>query len=152
MPPATYYAALGASLKERYPEASEAVREHLEALEAFLDVCIVSGYSLGAAKSLDRLMQPSLEALGEVCGRDGAQACEHHVKIIKEWGDIPNVSALRRFLGTFDWARGHFAKEVQAVLPNLNAALNKDAVFPLSGEQLRAKQTPFRSWRVSASS
>ena len=108
VPPATYYAALGASLKERYPSASKTVTEHLEALEAFLDVCIVSGYSLGAAKSLGCLMQPSLESLGEVCGRDGAQACEHHDPIIKEWGDIPDVSALRRFLGTSNWVRQHF--------------------------------------------
>ena len=55
-------------------------------------------------------------------------------------GDIPDVSALRRFLGTFNWVRGHFPKEVQAALPYLNAALKKDATFPLSGEQLRAKR------------
>ena len=93
-----------------------------------------------ASKSLDRLMQPSLESLGEICGREGSEACEHHLKVIKEWGDIPDVSALRRFLGTFNWVRGHFPKEVQAVLPYLNAALKKDATFPLSGEQLRAKR------------
>ena len=85
-------------------------------------------------------MQHSLEALGEICGREGSEACEHHLKVIKEWGDIPDVSALRRFLGTFNWVRGHFPKEVQAVLPYLNAALKKDAIFPLNGEQLRAKR------------
>ena len=65
--------------------------EHLDALEAFLDVCICSGYSLGATKSPDRLMQPSLEALGEICGREGSQACEHHLKVIKKWGEIQDA-------------------------------------------------------------
>ena len=62
------------------------VLEHLDALAPSLDVCVCSGYSLGASKSLDRLMQPSLEALGEICGREGSEACEHHLKVIKELG------------------------------------------------------------------
>lgn len=107
VPSEAYYVALRAFMKKQYPAASETVLEHLEAIESFLGVCICSGYSIGATKSLDRLMQPPPQPLGEVCGREGVQACEHQLKVIKEWGDIPDVSALRRFLGTFNWVRGH---------------------------------------------
>ena len=75
--------ALRNHMRAQYHEASETVLEHLDALEAFLVVCICSGYSLGVTKSLDRLVQPSLEALGEVCGHEGSEACERHLKVIK---------------------------------------------------------------------
>ena len=70
-----YYDALRTYRRSQFAGASEVVLEHLDALESFLDVCICSGYSLGASKSLDRLMQHSLEDLGEVCGREGSEAC-----------------------------------------------------------------------------
>ena len=63
--------------------------------DGLLVVCDGKVVSVGPAAA-------ALAALGEICGREGSQACEHHIKIIKEWGDIPDVSALRRFLGTFN--------------------------------------------------
>ena len=81
-----------------------------------------------------------MEALGEVAGREGLEACEHHLKLIREWDGIPDVGALRRFLGTFNWVRGHFPKEVQVPVARLSMQLRKGAVFPLSDEQEKAKR------------
>ena len=140
VPPDGCYAALRRERAVAYPAAGEALLEHLDALEALLDVCIASGYSSGASKSRDRLCQPALESLGEVAGRDGLDACEHHLRIIKEWGDISDVSALRRFLGTFNWVRGHFPIEVQAAVAPLTSQLRKGAEFPLGPVQVKAKR------------
>ena len=52
MPPEEYYDALAAWRNSRFPNACPHVREHAEALEPFLGVCIASGFSLGAGKSL----------------------------------------------------------------------------------------------------
>ena len=94
---------------------------------------------MGATKSLNRLMQPSIEALGEIVGREGLDACEHHMEIIKGWHDPEDVSGLRRFLGTFNWVRGHFPKEVQLPLGILSAQIKRDAEWPMPAEQRRAK-------------
>eukprot|EP00974_Lingulodinium_polyedra_P021613 2086980-Lingulodinium_polyedra.AAC.1 len=66
---------------------------------------------MGASKSLDRLAQAAIEALGEIVGREGCDACEKHLELIKRWGPLEEIGALRRFLGTFNWIRGHFPKE-----------------------------------------
>ena len=135
VPSEEYYEALRAYMLKRHPRASETCLEHLAALEHFLDVCIAAGYSLGGTKSKDKLMQPAVEALGEVVGREGSEACDIHIKIIREWGEIDDVTALRRFLGTFNWVRGHFPKEVNLALPKLNELLRKGAAFPMNAEQ-----------------
>ena len=104
VPPDGYYAALRRERAVAYPAAGEALLEHLDALEALLDVCIASGYSLGASKSRDRLCQPALESLGEVAGRDGLDACEHHLRIIKEWGGHFGRLRAAAFLGNLQLA------------------------------------------------
>ena len=113
-PTEQYSEAVRQCLAARFSGAGEALIEHAVALEAFLDVCTVAGDAVGASKPRDRLCQHALEALGEMVSRDGIGACEHHLKIIKDKADIPDVSALRRLLGTFNWVKGHFPNEVQA--------------------------------------
>ena len=50
MPPESYYDALDAWRRSTFPNACPHVLEHCAALEPFLDACIASGFSLGAAK------------------------------------------------------------------------------------------------------
>ena len=83
---------------------------------------------MGANKSLDQLAQPAVEALGEIVGREGCDACEKHLELIKNWGPLEDAGALHRFLGAFDWIRGHFPKEVQLPLGALTERMQAIAV------------------------
>ena len=47
-PTEEYYTALAADMRARHPDAGVHVLEHLDALEAFLDVAILAGFSFGA--------------------------------------------------------------------------------------------------------
>ena len=113
VPSDEYYAERLVYWQRKFPKAAAILIEHLLALEGLLDVCIAAGYSMGAEKSQDRQAQPSIGALGEIVGRDGSDACERHLELIKNWSVLEDIGALRRFLGTFNWVRGHFPKEVQ---------------------------------------
>ncbi|CAK0865466.1 unnamed protein product, partial [Prorocentrum cordatum] len=140
VPTDEYYAERLVYWQRKYPKAATALLEHLLAVEGLLDVCIAAGYSMGAEKSLDRLAQPSIEALGEIVGREGSEACERHLELIKNWSVLEDVAALRRFLGTFNWIRGHFPKEVQKPLGILTQQLKKDAEWPMTPEKVAAQR------------
>ena len=81
-----------------------------------------------------------MEALGEIVGREGSEACERHLELIKGWGPMEDVSALRRFIGTFNWIRGHFPKEVQRPLGELSKQLRREAAWPMPAEAEQAKR------------
>ena len=66
MPSAYYYEKLNEDMRARYPEADRHLLEHLSVLEPFLHVCIVSGFSLGALKSADKLARKAILFLGEI--------------------------------------------------------------------------------------
>ncbi|CAK0832647.1 unnamed protein product [Prorocentrum cordatum] len=140
VPTDEYYAERLVYWQRKYPKAATTLLEHLLAVEGLLDVCIAAGYSMGAEKSLDRLAQPSIEALGEIVGREGSEACERHLELIKNWSVLEDVAALRRFLGTFNWIRGHFPKEVQKPLGILTQQLKKDAEWPMTSEKVAAQR------------
>ena len=111
IPPPKYYAALDVWRRKAFPNASPEVHEHFGVLEEFFDVCISSGFSLGASKSLGKLFQPQLEFLGDVVGRHGLQSTEAHLDAVKYYGDITNPEGMRRFLGAFGWVRKSYPKE-----------------------------------------
>ncbi|CAK0840013.1 unnamed protein product, partial [Prorocentrum cordatum] len=140
VPTDEYYAERLVYWQRKYPKAATTLLEHLLAVEGLLDVCIAAGYSMGAEKSLDRLAQPSIEALGEIVGREGSEACERHLELIKNWSVLEDVAALRRFLGTFNWIRGHFPKEEQKPLGILTQQLKKDAEWPMTSEKVAAQR------------
>ena len=85
MPSAYYYEKLNEDMRARYPEADRHLLEHLSVLEPFLHVCIVSGFSLGALKSADKLAQKAILFLGEICAREGRDATDHHVQAIRDF-------------------------------------------------------------------
>ena len=103
VPTVEYYEKLKAYMQAKFRGASECALEHLDALEALLDVCIAGGYALGASKSKDRLLQRALEALGELCGREGK-------------GQMPASTTLKIIKGV---GRDHGRVSHAAVLGNL---------------------------------
>ena len=107
-PPERYYDALAKDMQARHPRASAHMLEHCGVVESFLDLCIVSGFALGAAKTKGRIAQVEFEWLGSVCGRTGMEACDGHLAAVRNWADITDPSGMRRFLGNFNWVRGHF--------------------------------------------
>ena len=54
VPTEEYYDALAEDMKKRHPNASKAMLEHVAALEPFLDVSIVAGFSFWYSQSADR--------------------------------------------------------------------------------------------------
>ena len=57
MQPERYYQALRADMRKRHPNASEEMIEHCAIVEEFLDLCLVSGFALGASKTRGRIAQ-----------------------------------------------------------------------------------------------
>eukprot|EP00972_Heterocapsa_arctica_P081697 12041625-Heterocapsa_arctica.AAC.1 len=72
--------------------------------------------------------------------RDGREATDEHIQVIRDWKGIEDVTGLRRFLGTFNWVREHFPKEYVLALKVLAKYLQKDAEWPLSLEAEKAKR------------
>ncbi|MDA8584257.1 hypothetical protein N9L68_08470 [bacterium] len=149
VPGPDYHASLRRFMKQTYQGASETVLEHLDSFEAFLDVCICSGYSLGATKSLDTLMQPSLQALGGICevarglkpasitvmsSRSGAASltCHHFADSSAHSGGFTNISRKRCRRSCFT-----------------SAHLSRRTLFSHQREQLRANER-FRTCPVAA--
>ena len=66
MPSEGYYEILAESMRKRHPEADATLLEHLVEVEVWLDISIVSGFSLGAHKTKNRIAQHEVEFLGDV--------------------------------------------------------------------------------------
>ncbi|HIL57533.1 MAG TPA: hypothetical protein EYG39_06465, partial [Rhodothermales bacterium] len=131
VPSAAYYVALEADMARRHPLADPHVLAHLAVVEPFLDVCITSGFSLGARKSAGNILQKRVQFLGELVGRDGRESLDLHVDAIRNFSIVEDAPGMRRFLGNFGWVRPHYPKEVAIALPALTAQLRKDAVWPM---------------------
>ncbi|MAB81808.1 MAG: hypothetical protein CMJ24_00005, partial [Phycisphaerae bacterium] len=137
-PTAEYYEAFEKDLPKRFPGISERVTEHLAATEPFYDLCIVLGFGLGAKKTKDKAVVPELDILGDRVGREGREALDHHIQAIRDWSELRDPNAVRRFLGGFQWVRKHFPLEYIAALPSLTGQLKKTAVWPASAEVTKA--------------
>ena len=97
MPTEEYYDGFSAYLKEKFPNASEFVREHAEALEPLLDMAIVSGFSFGVKKA--ELYRTEVKYLGELIGRETRRPTTDHIQAILNFPEpIPDLPALRRFM------------------------------------------------------
>ena len=84
MPPPEYYEIFEKKLHEKFPGISPRVAEHICEVEWFLDLCIVSGFSLGAKKSKDKICTTILETLGSLLMREGHEALERHLEAVKD--------------------------------------------------------------------
>ncbi len=81
-----------------------------------------------------------LEILGDDVGREGRQPLDCHVKAIREWSKLRDPTAVRRFLGNFQWVRKHFPLDYLAALPVLTAQLKKTAAWPPPPEMDKAQR------------
>ena len=99
--------------------------EHLAETEPFYDLCIVLGFGLGAKKTKGKACVTELEILGDKVGREGREPLDHHLRAIKEWSELRDPSAVRRFLGGRQWVRRHFPLEYLVALPPLTGQLKK---------------------------
>ena len=68
------------------------------------------------------------------------QACDHHLKAVREWGKIEDVGGMRRFLGNFKWVRQHFPVEYILCLPALTQQVKKNATWPMPAKAERAQK------------
>ncbi len=139
LPPESYYVNLEEWRKKKFPDADPHVLEHCASLEPFLDICIASGFSLGAAKSTGKIFQAEIEFLGDIVGREGLRSTEKHLDAVKHFGEVNDIEAMRRFLGAFGWVRKSYPKEVIVILPTLTAQLRKDALWPMPDAAQKAK-------------
>eukprot|EP00969_Alexandrium_andersonii_P091579 4042123-Alexandrium_andersonii.AAC.1 len=60
----------------RHAAASAQVLDHLESVEALVDVAIVTGFSFGLDKAV--VLQTRIQLLGSLVGREGREATEDH--------------------------------------------------------------------------
>ena len=116
MPPAEYYELLKQWRRKQHPKADPHLLDHLDVLEPFLDLCIVSGFSLGAEKSRDKIAQHRIQFLGELVGRLGREATDHRLRTVREFKIVEDVPSLRRFLGSFGWIPGALSLGGRSVL------------------------------------
>ena len=91
MPPAEYYEFLKQWRREQHPHADPHLLDHLDVLEPSLDLCIVSGFSLAAEKSRDKIAQHRIQVLGELVGRLGREATDHHLKTVRDFKIVEDV-------------------------------------------------------------
>ena len=75
-----------------HPNASKAILEHVGALEPFLDVSIVSGFSFGISKAFVAVQKGKL--LGHIVGREGASADEEKTQAIRDFAPIKTTAAV----------------------------------------------------------
>ena len=73
-----------------------------------------------------------MQFLGAMIARDGIEALDQHLVAVKEFPEITNVTQLRQFVGTVNWASMHFPHEYSSALKHLTPYMGKSGVFPLS--------------------
>ena len=103
VPTEEYNIARAADLAARHPNCSAGVLEHLNNLEPFLDVSIVSGFSYGVTKAKMVTTEGSL--LGHVVGRDGSRHEPEKTQAIDDFPPLRNVQHIRQFVGSTNWVR-----------------------------------------------
>ena len=130
-----YYDEFEKYLRARWPAASEAVVEHARALEELLDVCIVTGFSFSCKKA--NLYRIRVQFVGSIVDRKGVEPLPHHTAAIRDFPQILDVTALRRFIGTVNWVSLHLSSEYGAASKNLTKYMGKTP-FPLDDKALKA--------------
>ena len=106
VPTEDYYDRLFEDLKKRFPKASPWVMEHVEALEPFLDVSIVSGFSFGVSKAF--VCRTSGGLLGHQVSRTGASTDPERIQAIVDFPPLKDASQVRQFIGSTNWVRRYF--------------------------------------------
>ena len=115
VPTEAYNSARTADLRARYPKATPAVIEHLDALEAFLDTSIMAGFSYGINKAFIMVTEGSL--LGHKVDRYGSSHEGERIQAIQEFAPLKDVTQVRQFVGSTNWVKRyllpHYATAVK---------------------------------------
>ena len=131
VPTEDYYDRLFEDLKKRFPKASPWVMEHVEALEPFLDVSIVSGFSFGVSKAF--VCRTSGGLLGHQVSRTGASTDPERIQAIVDFPPLKDASQVRQFIGSTNWVRRYLTPTYAAAAKTLGEYIKPRAEFPEKG-------------------
>ena len=131
VPTEYYYKALEKHMRAKFPRASEHMIEHLMALESFLDVSIVAGFSYGTSKA--KLAVTEGQLLGHIVGRHGASADPERTQAIREFAPLKDQTQVRQLIGCTNWVRWYMPTHYAAVVKNLSEYMKPTATFPAIG-------------------
>ena len=105
--------------------------EHVEALEPFLDVSIVSGFSFGVSKAF--VCRTSGGLLGHLVSRTGASMDPERIQAIVEFPPLKDASQVRQFIGSTNWVRRYLTPTYAAAAKILGEYIKPRAEFPAEG-------------------
>jgi len=131
VPTEKYYEELAKDMRARHPKASRFLLDHLNELEAFLDVSILSGFSYGVNKASVVVIRGSL--LGHRVSREGATVEPERTAAIVDFSPIENQTQLRQFLGCTNWVRHYMSVAYPVAVKILGEYMKPGADFPEPG-------------------
>ena len=131
VPTEYYYEKLFAELERKHPNASAWVKEHVRALEPFLDVSIVSGFSFGVNKAF--VCRTSGGLLGHQVSRSGASTDPERIQAIVDFPPLKDASQVRQFIGSTNWVRRYLTPMYAAAAKTLGEYIKPRAEFPNKG-------------------
>ena len=108
------------------------IEEHLSMLDKVLEKLGMAGLRLNKPNCF--FLQPSIEYLGHVIGKDGLHPTEEKVRAIKEALKPQNVSELRSFFRTINYY-SRFLPNLSSKLAPLYKLLQKDAKWTWGRKQ-----------------
>ena len=85
---------------------SARVLEHLDDLEAFLDVSMLAGFTYGMDKALVLVSRAGL--LGHQVGRTGSDHEPEKTQAIDDVAPLAEQTQIRQFIGSTNWVRRHW--------------------------------------------
>ena len=103
IPPESFFTALEAQLKERFPKACAELREHLVSVERLCWHACAFGLSFKAVKA--QLAQALARMLGEYVGRGRRLKDPEKAKAISCFAPPTSLKQLQEFLGMFNYVR-----------------------------------------------
>ena len=140
-PTEEYYDALAKDMRERHPNASPHVHDHLGPLEAFLDTSILSGFSFGAGDKAHVAVTEG-KLLGHIVSRTGARCDGERTAAIDEFAPLKDQTQVRQFVGSSNWVRWYLSSSYATAVKILGEYMKPGAVFPAEGLGAAAGVTP----------
>ena len=91
------------------------VLEHLEALEPFLDVSILAGFSFGVDKA--NVLVSTASLLGHRVSRYGSDHEPEKTQAIDGFAPLTEQTQIRQFIGSTNWVRRYLPPTYAAAAP-----------------------------------
>ena len=131
VPTEEYNDARVADLIARHPKLSAGVAEHIAALEPFLDVSILAGFSYGVSKAHVFAIEAVL--LGHKVNREGSAHDEEKTQAIVDFAPLKDATQVRQFIGCTNWVRRYLAPAYATAAKILGEYMKPKAEFPPEG-------------------